>query len=242
MTAPLQSHVASDGVRDPSASKPPPLSTRTPVVSYTCSMISALGRFDVSCRWHRRCPSVVVEVSMCETRAGILSGLEVLVAGLDPNAMTGEHAKELVRGFSRVEHLACAGKTLCAGRVAATGVFAEGGERSAATWLAGETGDSVGGALRLIEAAGQLKKLPVLEGAFRAGELSAGQLSTAAGAAAVDPSKEKELLEQAQGGSMRHLRREADRVRAAARSEHDAQARYEAVRARRSLRWWTDLD
>src|SRR5580658_3865831 len=97
---------------------------------------------------------------MCETRAGILAGLEGLVSGLDADAMTGEHAKELVSWFSRLEHLAAAGKALCAGRVAQTGLFAEGGQRSAASWLAGETGDSVGAALRLIETAGQLKELP----------------------------------------------------------------------------------
>jgi len=179
---------------------------------------------------------------MCETRAGILSGLERLVSGLDPDAMAGEHAKELVGWFSRVEHLASAGKTLCAGRVAATGHFAEGGDRSAASWLASETGDSVGGALRLLETAGQLKELPALEGAFRSGELSPGQASTAAGAASVDPSKEKELLEQAKTGSMHDLRRQAGRIRATATSEQDAQARYEAIRSKRSVRWWTDFD
>jgi hypothetical protein len=179
---------------------------------------------------------------MCEHRVGVLLALERLVAGLDPEAMSGEHAKELVGWFSRVEHLAAAGKTLCAGRVAATGIFAAGGQRSAATWLAAETGDSVGGAIQLIEAAKQLKALPVLEEAFRAGGLSPSQMSTAAGAASADPSKEAELLDQARKGSMRDLRRHADRIRAAARSEEDAKARYERIRSGRSLRWWTDFD
>jgi hypothetical protein len=183
-----------------------------------------------------------VEVSMCETRAGILAGLERLVSGLDPDAMAADHAKELVGWFSRVERLAAAGKTLCVGRFAATGLFAEGGDRSAATWLATETGDSVGGARRLIETAGQMKDLAVLEEAFRRGELSPSQASTVAGAASADPSKQGELLEQARKGSMRDLRREAERVRAAARSEEAAEARYERVRSQRSLRWWTDYD
>jgi hypothetical protein len=179
---------------------------------------------------------------MCETRAGLLAGLEELVSGLDPGAMSGEHAKELVSWFSRVEHLAAAGTTLCAGRVASSGSFADAGEKSAASWLATKTGNSVGGALRLLQAAKQLQELPVLEGAFRAGELSAEQMSTAAGAAVFDPTKEQDLLEQAKTGSMRHLRREAERVRAAARSEEDATAAYARVRAGRSLRFWSDSD
>jgi hypothetical protein len=179
---------------------------------------------------------------MCESRSEFLAGLERLVSGLDADAMTGEHAKELVRWFSRLEHLAAAGKTLCAGRVAATGSFAEGGNRSAASWLATETGDSVGGALRLIETADQLKELPVLEEAFRAGELSPVQAFVAAGAASEDSSKQEELLREAQQGTMRDLRRTAERMRATARSEEDARARYERLRSGRFLRWWTDFD
>jgi hypothetical protein len=183
-----------------------------------------------------------MEVSMCESRAGVLAGLERLVSGLDADAMAAEHAKELVGWFSRVEHLAAAGKTLCAGRFAATGLFAEGGNRSAASWLATETGDSVGGAFRLIETAGQLKDLPVLEEAFRSGELSPAQAFVAAGAASEDRSKQQELLHEATEGTMRDLRRKAERIRAATRSEEDARARYERVRSGRSLRWWTDYD
>jgi hypothetical protein len=179
---------------------------------------------------------------MCETRAGILSALQRLVSGLDTDAMSAQQAKELVSWFSGLEHLAAAGKTLCAGRVASTGSIRDAGRQSAAVWLAGETGDSVGGAMRVLETAGQLKGLPVLQEAFRSGELSPAQGFLAAGAAAEDPTKENELLKQATSGSLRHLRRSADRIRAAARSEQDAQQRYEAVRARRSLRWWTDLD
>jgi hypothetical protein len=180
---------------------------------------------------------------MCESRAGFLAGLGRLVSGLDAEAIAGEHAKELVSWFSRAEHLAAAGKTLCAGRLASCGLFSETGQRNgAASWLAKETGDSLGNAIRLFETAGQLRKLPVLDGALRAGELSAAQSAIAAGAAFEDPSKEKELLEQATAGSIGDLRRAAERIRAAVRSEQDAKERYEAIRAKRSLRWWTDSD
>jgi hypothetical protein len=179
---------------------------------------------------------------MCETRAGILSGLQRLVSNLDADAMSAEQAKELVSWFSRIEHLAAAGKTLSAGRAAQTGILREAGHKNAASWLANETGDSLGGALRLLETAEQLRQLPVLEGAVRSGELSPTQSFLAAGAATADPSKQEELLGHARTGSLRRLRFEAERVRAASRSEEEAEARYEAVRARRSLRWWTGED
>jgi hypothetical protein len=179
---------------------------------------------------------------MCESRVDFLNALTRLVVGLDPRAMGAEHAQELVSWFSRLEHLAAAGKTLCAGRVAASGTFPDAGRQSAAAWLANETGDSIGGAMRLLEAADQLQELPVLEGAFRSGELSPAQIVVAAAAASDDPSKEQELLDHAKKGTVRNLRREAERIRAAARSEKDAQERYDRVRSKRSLRWWTDSD
>ena len=74
--------------------------------------------------------------------------------------------------FSRVEHMAAAGKTLCARRVAAAGAFQESGQRSAASWLANETGDNLGTAINLLETAHQLKDLPALEDALRRGDLS----------------------------------------------------------------------
>jgi hypothetical protein len=178
---------------------------------------------------------------MCETRAVFLAGLSRLVGSLDAESMSGEHAKELVCWFSRVEHLAAAGKTLCAGRVASSGVFSGSGN-GAAGWLANETGDSLGNAIRLFQTAGQLKQLPVLDGALRAGELSPAQAAITAAAASEDPSKEHELLRQAGSGSMGDLRRRAEHIRAAVRSERDARARYEQVRAKRSLRWWSDPD
>jgi hypothetical protein len=179
---------------------------------------------------------------MCETRAGLLSSIEALVDRLDVEAMTAEQSKELVSWFCRLERLAVAGKTLCAGRFASSGQYRQSGERSAASWLANETGDSVHNAINLLETADKLKQLPVLEDALRHGELSGLMTAIAAGAAAEDPGKQKALLEQARNGSVGDLRREAEHIRAAARSEQDAIRAYEAIKAKRSLRWWTDSE
>jgi len=185
---------------------------------------------------------IVWGYAMCESRADFLAAFTRLVAGLEPEAMPANHAKELVSWFSRVEHIAAAGKLLCAGRVASTGIFSENGQRSAASWLANETGESLGTAINMLETAEQLKELPSLDEAVRQGDLSPAQTAIAAGGAAADRSKEKELLDRAKRGSVRDLRREAERIRAAARSEEDAKTRYETIKAKRSLRWWTDSD
>ena len=118
---------------------------------------------------------------MCETRAGLLSSIEALVDRLDVEAMTAEQSKELVSWFCRLERLAVAGKTLCAGRFASSGQYRQSGERSAASWLANETGDSVHNAINLLETADKLKQLPVLEDALRHGELSGLMTAIAAG-------------------------------------------------------------
>jgi hypothetical protein len=97
-------------------------------------------------------------------------------------------------------------------------------------------------AINLLETADKLKQLPVLEDALRHGELSGLMTAIAAGAAAEDPGKQKALLEQARNGSVGDLRREAEHIRAAARSEQDAIRAYEAIKAKRSLRWWTDSE
>ena len=79
-----------------------------------------------------------------------------------------------------------------------TGVFELDGHRHAGEWLAAETGDSVGSALSLLEAAVEaLAELPELEEAFRSGELSAAQVKEVAGAAIVDPGSTTELIDAA---------------------------------------------
>jgi hypothetical protein len=65
---------------------------------------------------------------MCESRSEFLAGLERLVSGLDADAMTGEHAKELVRWFSRLEHLAAAGKDAVCRAGGRHGVVRRGGQ------------------------------------------------------------------------------------------------------------------
>jgi len=142
---------------------------------------------------------------MCESKEDLEAALAGLVGRLDPSSMHGLDAKGLVSYFSRLEHLAAAGKALCARRVAESGVYELDGHRHAGEWLAAETGDSLGNALSLLEAAEAVAKLPELERAVRDGELSGSQLKVLAGAAVIDPEATSELLDTARSENFENL-------------------------------------
>jgi len=97
---------------------------------------------------------------MCEERNELEEALSRMVGSLDTALVHGADAKVLVGFYSRIERLASAGKSLCALRVAETGSFTEEGHRHVGEWLAAKTGESVGGAVSLLEAAGNLSKCP----------------------------------------------------------------------------------
>ena len=179
---------------------------------------------------------------MCQTRQEIEEALGRLVHELDPEALHGSDAKVLVGFFSRLEHLAAAGKALCARRVSQTGAFETDGHRHAGEWLAQQTGDSIGSALSVLEAASQVQALPEVEEAFRSGELSPAQVKEVAGAAVVDPGAAAELLEAARSENLEALKRRAARVKAARASEEDEAARARRLHATRRLRSFTGDD
>lgn len=176
---------------------------------------------------------------MCEERNALEAALWLMVHDLDPSCLRGSDAKLLVGFFSRLERLAVAGKALCALRVSETGVFEQAGHRQAGEWLAAESGESVGGAVSLLEAAENLSRLPEAQEAFRSGELSASQAKEVAGAGIMDPSATKELLDTARSEGFEDLRRRCNQVKAAKISKEDEDARTRRVHAREET---SDLD
>jgi hypothetical protein len=179
---------------------------------------------------------------MCEARDDLEAALSRMVHDLEPSLLRGDDAKILVGFFSRLERMALAGKALCAHRVSLTGVFEQEGHRHAGEWLAAQTGEPLGGALSLLEAAENLSKLPEAEEAFRSGELSAAQARELAGAAVMDPSVTKELLETARAEGFENLRRRCNQLKAAKVSKEDEDAQTRRVHAQRRLRAWTEQD
>jgi hypothetical protein len=179
---------------------------------------------------------------MCESKDDLESALSRLVLCLDPPSMHGCDAKALVSYFSRLEHLASAGKALCARRVAESGVYELDGHRHAGEWLAAETGDTLGAALSLLETAEAVAKLPELEEALRSGELSPSQLKAVAAAAVVDPDATTELIDTARTDSLENLKRRSQQLRAAKQSLEDKAQRDRRLHAARRVRTWTADD
>ena len=130
-------------------------------------------------------------------------------------------------------------KLVLAGRVADSQVWRHRGDRSAAHWLAGQAGTSVADAVNTLETASRLKDLPVTAAAVRDGRLSKAQAHTVADAATVAPDAEEGLIGLAGRESVKALRDEAARAKQA---HLDENARYEAIRASRHVRYGTDPD
>jgi hypothetical protein len=169
--------------------------------------------------------------------AELRAQLQRLLAGLDADVLDPAEAERLVGEFATIEHVAAAGKALCARRVADSGRWRQAGERSEAEWLARKTGDSVGAARAALETAAKVRELPATDAAFRGGELSGQQASAIASAAAADPASESKLLGMSESAPLTKLRDACDRVRAAAT---DGEARRRRIHQNRYWRRWTD--
>ena len=165
--------------------------------------------------------------------------VDALVVGLDPDTITASCAMELVGRLDRMERRLAGAKMMLAGRVADSQTWKHRGDRSAAHWLAGQAGTSVADAVSVLQTAANLKELPATAAAVRDGKLSKAQAHAVADAAALAPEAEEDLIGLAATESVKALRDEAARRKQA---HLDEQARYEALRASRHVRFGTDPD
>ena len=94
----------------------------------------------------------------------VLSGLQALVDAVDPGQVPARDAIDLVRVLDRISRVAEAAKAVAAGRVAESSLWSKGGHRSAAHWVAQETGIGVGDAVKLLETAEAVAAAPVVAG------------------------------------------------------------------------------
>jgi hypothetical protein len=179
---------------------------------------------------------------MSDRLSELAESLEDLVVGLRPDEMTGEVAESCCSSFARIERLSSFAKALCAKRVSDTGRYRHNGSRSGAHWLADKTGESMGAAFRSLETANQAAQVPALDEAGRRGDLSATEAAEVAEATKADPTRTDELIKAARTASLGELRRRCDAIKAAARSEKDAQRAYAAIHAKRYLRSWSESD
>ena len=165
--------------------------------------------------------------------------VDALAQGLDPDLITASEAMALVAQLEPIERQLAGAKMVLAGRVAESQVWKHRGDRSAAHWLAGQCGTSVGDAVNVLDTARRLKELPLTAGAVRDGKLSKAQAVAISDAATVAPDSEGALIGVAGRESLAQLRVEAARAKQA---HLDDDARYAAVHASRHVRFGSDPD
>jgi hypothetical protein len=176
--------------------------------------------------------------AMFDRLRSAITTLERCARELQVECLEGTDAAELVEVVGQGERVCGAMKTLLARRVAETGVWREGGSRTAAVWLSEQTGTTIGAAQQVIDTARALHELPATEFALRSGELSATQAAEITAAAKDAPEAEGELLDAARSTSVKGLRDTAREVRAGTQADDAAWARRQ--HDKRFGRVWTD--
>jgi hypothetical protein len=158
---------------------------------------------------------------------------------LDPECLSGADAQRLYTSVVEVLRLATAAKLSLATRIETSNVWRESGHRNAASLIAETEGVGVGQAQSTLETGKALADATETSEALKDGKLSEPQVKELASAVAVDPGKEHELVDAAQGESLKNLRDRCRRTKARAASADPAKT-LAAIHADRHIRHWTD--
>lgn len=156
-----------------------------------------------------------------------------LAVGVDPALVSAADAARLLAAVERVARRLDAVRLRLARRAEEAHEWRAKGFRSPEEWLARVSGTGVGPAKRMFETARQLEEAPATAAALAAGDVSVAEAAEVASAAAVAPESEAALLTVARRDGLAGVRKEADRVRAAAL---DMDEQHRRVHRRRHLR------
>jgi hypothetical protein len=170
-----------------------------------------------------------------------LSALRDIVGSVEPGAVSGEEALELVNLLGETERAAASGMARLTPRVIETGAFARAGFGSAQDWLAAASGTSSSSARNRLTAAEHAARAPELSRPIREGKLSAPEIGVLAQSALEAPEALGELVELATGtSSFKELSDAASAAKCAARTKESARLRRARVHRTRHLRWRQD--
>ena len=166
--------------------------------------------------------------------------LAAVVAELNPSAVPASSVLGLFEEFDRIERLASCAKTLLARRLEDTPEWGRSGCLSPAEFVAAKSGSSVSAAKDTLATSERIATLPVVEQALRGGELSGPQAVAVADAAAQAPGKQRRLVTKAKQSSLRELKAECQRTKAAA--DPDPEVTHRRIHAGRQVRTFTDSE
>lgn len=172
--------------------------------------------------------------------ARVISELRECNRSIDPSLVSAHEAATLLDEITEIERLTVGLKMLVTARAASSGRWRRDGARDEADWLARKSGTTKARAAETLRASEALATLPALDAAVRSGRLSSEQAATVADAAIADPASEARMVALAKRESVRRLREERDRVKAAACPDPDE--RHRRIHASRYMRFGTGAD
>ncbi|HEX3567271.1 MAG TPA: DUF222 domain-containing protein, partial [Acidimicrobiales bacterium] len=135
----------------------------------------------------------------------LVAELRTAVAGLDADRLEGSDALSLFESYVVAERLCCSAKLSLATRIESSNIWRESGHRNAASLIAETEGIGVGQAQSTLETGKALADATETAEALKDGKLSEPRVKELAAAVAVDPGKEHELVDAAQGEPLRNL-------------------------------------
>ncbi len=181
-----------------------------------------------------------VFASSIEPLEELTESLAAFAQQLDAGVLLPEDAVRLVELSTKVERLANGLRLTGTAVVARSGVWQGQGDRTMGAWVARITGTSKSDAISTVTTAQQLETQPAIAAAVREGRLSPAATREVAGAVAVAPGAEAELLAQAERGSLGELKGAARRKRAEA--DPDPEATHRRIHGARHVRAHAESD
>src|SRR5574341_1077362 len=147
----------------------------------------------------------MVAVMDTETR-DLRTALEKWARNVEPRLLDGPAAVRELRRVARMEAICASVETRLARRVEETNAWQRGGHRSAAHFVARETGTSVRQAVVTLQTGAHLEELPAVADAFASGRVTQTQVTEIAPAASVAPEHEAALIGVAEERNQAALR------------------------------------
>jgi hypothetical protein len=166
------------------------------------------------------------------------AAVERFTRAFEPDAVPLPEVVSLWDEIDAAERQLSAAKTLLARRVDESKAWKRAGYKSAAEFIAARSGSSTGAARTQLDVSHKVQQLPAAAQALRDGNVSGAQAAAVVHGATANPAAEHRLLRLAQHVSLKELRDEARRTRAAADPDPDATNR--RIHTQRHLRTWTD--
>jgi hypothetical protein len=163
-----------------------------------------------------------------------------ILQALDPDDVLYSESVEVWQEFSRLARLGNAGATLVARRVDESRRWAKAGHGTVDDFIAAESGETLGDARKQRKTSERLRDLPDTEEQLRQGRLSREQSDVISDAATANPSAEQQLLDDAEKKSVKDLKDQANRAKAAA--DRDPEATAKRVHRNRKLSDWSKGD